>query len=199
MISRSGNCFASSRLVYTHAYMYYYHQCCLNCAGTPRQGHLAPASRAVIKLRRSGISPASLEGLEKFSHVWVFFVFHLNNNAKWSRGHTKSDRGNFTFPAKISPPFLKKKVRSNSNAFNTAQHSLLSAYFKSVYCAQTVALLGSSLFRMRAASYVRIYTSNFPLKKNHCTELARHSVDRWQPLAHRLDCLLQGHRTALTT
>ncbi|KAG5180368.1 TsaA-like domain-containing protein [Tribonema minus] len=94
--------------------------CFKRCVGTPRQGHLAPRTRAVLQLKRSAISPDSLDGLNKFSHVWVFFVFHLNNNQRWTRGltgggGTGDDAAALrkvagTFPAKVTPPFLKRKV-----------------------------------------------------------------------------------------
>lgn len=80
--------------------------CFKHCVGTPRQGLLAPATRAVINFRRE-ISSASLEGLDNFSHVWVFFCFHLNNNPRWTRTHIGMAG---TFPSKVTPPFLKRKV-----------------------------------------------------------------------------------------
>lgn len=53
--------------------------CYRQCIGTPRQGLLAPASRAAITLNTL-ISPEALVGLEEFSHVWITFKFHLNTN-----------------------------------------------------------------------------------------------------------------------
>lgn len=67
--------------------------------GTPRQGFFAPATRAKIEFKRN-ISPDALDGLERFSHVWVVFVFHQNTNGKNSRAHeglrTDSHRHTFT-------------------------------------------------------------------------------------------------------
>uniref|UniRef100_K3X2B7 TsaA-like domain-containing protein n=1 Tax=Globisporangium ultimum (strain ATCC 200006 / CBS 805.95 / DAOM BR144) TaxID=431595 RepID=K3X2B7_GLOUD len=75
--------------------------------GTPRQGALVPDARARIAFRTS-IPPASLEGLEQFTHLWVIFVFHENTNvakASSSSGAKKTT----TFPAKIAPPRLGGK------------------------------------------------------------------------------------------
>jgi tRNA (Thr-GGU) A37 N-methylase len=52
------------------------------CVGTPRQGLLAPSSRGRIDLYPNRIAPDSILELEKFSHIWVVFIFHLNSNAK---------------------------------------------------------------------------------------------------------------------
>ena len=43
--------------------------CYKQCVGTPRQGMLAPSSRALLLLNNN-ISPEALDGLEDFSHVW---------------------------------------------------------------------------------------------------------------------------------
>lgn len=45
--------------------------------GAPRQGLLAPAVRAQIKLLPS-IPPSSLEGLDGYSHVFLLWIFHEN-------------------------------------------------------------------------------------------------------------------------
>ncbi|CAI5743910.1 unnamed protein product [Peronospora destructor] len=81
------------------------------CLGTPRQGSLAPSTRAKITFHRS-ISPDTLSGLEDFSHVWIVFVFHQNTNGKNTRAHEgiRSDSHRHTFRAKISPPMLKERV-----------------------------------------------------------------------------------------
>lgn len=80
--------------------------CYRQCIGTPRQGLLAPASRATIKLN-SHISPESLVGLETFSHVWITFKFHLNTN---TLKESKAFSSRATFNAKITLPMLKKKL-----------------------------------------------------------------------------------------
>ncbi|KAL7680473.1 putative Chromo-like domain superfamily, trmO-like domain, YaeB-like superfamily protein [Plasmopara halstedii] len=107
------------------------HSCFKTCLGTPRQGSLAPSTRAKIVFQRS-ISPDSLVGLEHFSHIWIIFVFHLNTNGKYTRAHDglRSDSHRHTFrvrnvslivrcmtskfdllfQAKVSPPVLKARV-----------------------------------------------------------------------------------------
>jgi tRNA (Thr-GGU) A37 N-methylase len=58
----------------------YIESCYKQCIGTPRQGLLVPSSRASIALIHQ-MSPESIDGLEDFSHVWILFRFHLNNNS----------------------------------------------------------------------------------------------------------------------
>lgn len=60
--------------------------------GTPRQPGLAPSSRAFLKLNPEVQPEISLEGLEGYSHLWVIFIFHKNNSAR--------------FHAKVHPPRL---------------------------------------------------------------------------------------------
>lgn len=50
--------------------------------GTPRNSGLAPSSRGVIELNSKLIKPESLQGLETFSHIWIIYAFHLNDNKK---------------------------------------------------------------------------------------------------------------------
>ncbi|KAI9895368.1 hypothetical protein PsorP6_018704 [Peronosclerospora sorghi] len=66
--------------------------------GTPRQGSLAPSTRAKITFHRN-ISPETLIGLEDFSHVWIVFVFHQNTNGRNTRAHEglRSDSHRHTF------------------------------------------------------------------------------------------------------
>lgn len=45
--------------------------------GTPRQGALVPASRAFIQFN---IPIESVEGIEKYSHLWIIFEFHANTD-----------------------------------------------------------------------------------------------------------------------
>lgn len=61
--------------------------------GTPRQPHLVPASFARLKIYPQYAPEHSLEGLSKFSHVWLISWFHLSTNK--------------TFHPKIHPPRLK--------------------------------------------------------------------------------------------
>ncbi|CAM9657278.1 unnamed protein product [Phaeothamnion confervicola] len=81
--------------------------CFKECVGTPRQGALAPSTVALLHFKRSCISPEALDSLEQFSHCWIYFVFHLNTNARSVRAH---DTPKDTFRAKIEPPFLKRRV-----------------------------------------------------------------------------------------
>ena len=48
--------------------------------GTPRQPGLIKEARGVIQLRPEINFSAGLHGLENFSHVWVLFWFHQNEN-----------------------------------------------------------------------------------------------------------------------
>lgn len=83
------------------------------CVGTPRQGLLAPNSRGRIDLNPNRISSDSIIDLDKFSHVWVVFIFHLNSNTKQvKRSQATIEDGKKTkrqFPAKIAPPALGGK------------------------------------------------------------------------------------------
>jgi len=83
------------------------------CVGTPRQGLLAPNSRGRIDLYPNRISPNSVLDLDKFSHVWVVFVFHLNSNQKSVERSTQKVVGDKVikrqFKAKIKPPALGGK------------------------------------------------------------------------------------------
>jgi tRNA-Thr(GGU) m(6)t(6)A37 methyltransferase TsaA len=56
--------------------------CFVEKNGTPRQPCLCPSSAATLRLKLGqGLNNShALEGLESFSHVWLFFVFHLNGN-----------------------------------------------------------------------------------------------------------------------
>lgn len=84
--------------------------------GCPRQGILTPNSKATIKLEpprvhnNSGAGARAadaLEGLEAFSHVWLIFIFHANQEARESgqgvvgSGHVR---------AKVHPPRLGGKA-----------------------------------------------------------------------------------------
>lgn len=50
--------------------------------GTPRQSNICSSSRGVLKISKDLFSNPdhSLCGIESFSHVWVLFIFHLNQN-----------------------------------------------------------------------------------------------------------------------
>ncbi|XP_021755361.1 uncharacterized protein LOC110720624 [Chenopodium quinoa] len=48
--------------------------------GTPRQPLLVPLARACLMFDPMRVPPASLEGLEEYSHIWIIYVFHLNTD-----------------------------------------------------------------------------------------------------------------------
>ncbi|CAA7050185.1 unnamed protein product [Microthlaspi erraticum] len=48
--------------------------------GTPRQPLLVSLARACLKFDQALVPPASLEGLEEYSHCWIIYVFHLNTD-----------------------------------------------------------------------------------------------------------------------
>jgi len=48
--------------------------------GTPRQGMLAPSSVARLTITAQPNPQDMVAGLEGFSHVWLLFVFHFNEN-----------------------------------------------------------------------------------------------------------------------
>ncbi|EGD74781.1 hypothetical protein PTSG_12526 [Salpingoeca rosetta] len=60
--------------------------------GTPRQANLCPDSAAYLQVTAFSNSDHALEGLAHFSHVWLVFYFHLNDN--------------ISVKAKIRPPKL---------------------------------------------------------------------------------------------
>lgn len=62
--------------------------------GAPRQPGLAPDSKAFLRLDPKWQPADSLQGLQDFSHLWVLFWFHKNNE-------------NSRFHAKVFPPRLQ--------------------------------------------------------------------------------------------
>lgn len=48
--------------------------------GTPRQPLIVPLARARLMFDTTRVPPASLEGLEEYSHCWIIYVFHLNTD-----------------------------------------------------------------------------------------------------------------------
>jgi len=68
--------------------------CFIDKFGTPRQPGLIPESKGFLKIHPEFQPQDSLQGLEKFSHLWVIFGFHKNH---------KDTR----FHAKIHPPRLE--------------------------------------------------------------------------------------------
>jgi tRNA (adenine37-N6)-methyltransferase len=84
------------------------------CVGTPRQGLLAPQARGRIDL--NSIGQDAVLGLQEYSHIWIFFIFHLNTlpeqvqQPKSGGGEngkdTKKNVHRRLAPLKISPPAL---------------------------------------------------------------------------------------------
>ncbi len=70
----------------------YIDSCYRDKFAVPRQPGLAPSSWAKLTLERKWQPEISLDGLSQFSHLWVMFAFHLNQNKK--------------FHAKVHPPRL---------------------------------------------------------------------------------------------
>lgn len=60
--------------------------------GTPRQPGLSPHAWSRLKIRADLQPEQALQGLEKFSHLWLIFVFHQNKVARYH--------------AKVHPPRL---------------------------------------------------------------------------------------------
>lgn len=72
----------------------YVESCYIDKFGTPRQPGLIPQSKAFLRILPEFQPQDSLVGLDQFSHLWVIFGFHKNNQD--SRFH-----------AKVHPPRLE--------------------------------------------------------------------------------------------
>ncbi len=51
--------------------------------GIPRQPGLTPEAKGVIELNPHEMFPAACKELDRFSHIWVIFVFHANESRDW--------------------------------------------------------------------------------------------------------------------
>ncbi|KAK4798639.1 hypothetical protein SAY86_030965 [Trapa natans] len=71
--------------------------------GTPRQPLLVPLARASLIFDTSRVPPASLEGIEEYSHCWIIYVFHLNTDLEKLWKHPARSK----FKAKVRVPRLK--------------------------------------------------------------------------------------------
>lgn len=65
----------------------YVESCYIDKFGTPRQPGLAPDSKAFLRINPEWQPEDSLHGMNGFSHVWVLFWFHKNDQS--SRFHAK--------------------------------------------------------------------------------------------------------------
>lgn len=79
------------------------HSCFSTRNGTPRQPLLVPLARASLIFDPSRVPPASLEGLEEYSHCWIIYVFHLNTDLDKLWKHPSESK----FKAKVRVPKLK--------------------------------------------------------------------------------------------
>ena len=59
------------------------HSCFSEKFGIPRQPGLAPASRASLEIVPPYDRDEAFRELDRFSHVWIVFVFHGNPVGKW--------------------------------------------------------------------------------------------------------------------
>ena len=81
--------------------------------GTPRQPRLVPLARGRLTLKKH-VQPASLEGLEQYSHVWIVYVFHKNTDLGQAMGPltNNGNAGNrTTLRAKVRVPRLNGERR----------------------------------------------------------------------------------------
>jgi len=62
--------------------------------GTPRQPQLVPSSRGYVEFFRQAVAPASLDGIQAYSHVWIIFEFHANTSIGSKRTKVRPPRGN---------------------------------------------------------------------------------------------------------
>jgi tRNA-Thr(GGU) m(6)t(6)A37 methyltransferase TsaA len=86
--------------------------CYVERRGTPRQGLLAPAARARLRIDPRVIQPeAAIDGLAAFSHVWLLFDFHENTNATKLASSGKGKLANKVpqLRAKVHPPGMAGK------------------------------------------------------------------------------------------
>uniref|UniRef100_A0A7S1IBB4 TsaA-like domain-containing protein n=1 Tax=Eutreptiella gymnastica TaxID=73025 RepID=A0A7S1IBB4_9EUGL len=135
--------------------------CFPNVVGTPRQGALAPSTRAKIVFA-ANVSPHTFEGLEDFSHVWITFLFHLNTNIKANKDRPGATA--VTYSAKITPPMLQHKVgifatrsphRPNPVGFTLARLQRICAQTKTLYVSGVDLVQGTPILDIKP--YVPYY------------------------------------------
>lgn len=59
------------------------HSCYPSKFAVPRQPGLVPQATAVIEIEAKWQPQFAVEGLEKFSHCWLVFIFHQNANLRY--------------------------------------------------------------------------------------------------------------------
>ncbi len=77
--------------------------------GCPRQGSVAAAAPARLKLLYGSAPSQTAEGLDKYSHVWLLFLFHDNGIHKVSLllpPPTLPNRPSAQVPPMVKPPRL---------------------------------------------------------------------------------------------
>ncbi|XP_033634049.1 tRNA (adenine(37)-N6)-methyltransferase-like isoform X2 [Asterias rubens] len=72
----------------------YIKSCFKSKNGTPRQPSVCTFSRAKLTILKAAFpNPQhSIQGLDKFSHVWILFVFHKNGGGKFTKAKVKPPR-----------------------------------------------------------------------------------------------------------
>lgn len=73
--------------------------CFIDSVGTPRQGSIAPTTRALIIFDKSLISVHALEDIVGYSHLWLIFGFSENTISS-----------NESLRSKIQPPAANRRV-----------------------------------------------------------------------------------------
>ena len=59
------------------------HSCFTEKFGIPRQAGLVPEARAILEILPPYQRDEAFRGLERFSHIWILFVFHQCQRAQW--------------------------------------------------------------------------------------------------------------------
>ncbi|QDZ24757.1 tRNA (adenine(37)-N6)-methyltransferase [Chloropicon primus] len=64
----------------------YMRTCFSRRSGTPRQPHLVPAAKGLLKLKTK-LPKDIMSGLQGYSHCWILYIFHENTNlgTEWER------------------------------------------------------------------------------------------------------------------
>lgn len=90
---------------------------------------------------------------------WVFWAFHLNTNGKDARAHAgvREDSRGHTFSAKVSPPFLKRRVGVFSTRTPHRPNPIgVSLCRVSVFVLARLGAIGHSSRRRRVKGFLRL-------------------------------------------
>ncbi|KAJ9548368.1 hypothetical protein OSB04_020911 [Centaurea solstitialis] len=90
--------------------------------GTPRQPLIVPLARAQLMFDTARVPPASLEGLEEYSHCWIIYVFHLNTDLEklWkdpSRSKLKAKEAERKIPINYASRYSSKAGGLQKSAY----------------------------------------------------------------------------------